>query len=82
MDIPPHLVANNKDLLELARVQPKDKDMILLVDGMFVVKTKRMGEQVIAGVLAIEVITFIFILIADELYHVQLRSNLISPIKV
>nr|XP_039259998.1 Werner syndrome ATP-dependent helicase-like [Styela clava] len=48
MDIPPHLVANNKDLLELAKVRPKDKDMLLLVDGMSVVKVKRLGEQVVA----------------------------------
>lgn len=48
MDIPPHLVANNKDLLELAKVRPRDKDMLLLVDGMSVVKVKRMGEQVLA----------------------------------
>ncbi|XP_078494279.1 bifunctional 3'-5' exonuclease/ATP-dependent helicase WRN isoform X1 [Ciona intestinalis] len=47
MDIPPHLVANNKDLLELSKARPSTKDRLLRVDGMSVVKVKRIGEQVL-----------------------------------
>lgn len=49
LDIPPHLVANNKDLIELANVRPNNRDMLLLVDGMSVVKANRMANEVLAG---------------------------------
>ncbi|XP_076814654.1 bifunctional 3'-5' exonuclease/ATP-dependent helicase WRN-like isoform X2 [Clavelina lepadiformis] len=47
MDIPPHLVANNKDLLELSKARPSSTDNLLRVDGMSVVKVKRIGTQVL-----------------------------------
>ena len=49
MDIPPHLVANNKDLLELSKARPSSSDQLLRVDGMSVVKGRRIGAQVLAG---------------------------------
>uniref|UniRef100_H2ZHZ6 DNA 3'-5' helicase n=1 Tax=Ciona savignyi TaxID=51511 RepID=H2ZHZ6_CIOSA len=50
MDIPPHLVANNKDLLELSKARPSSNTNLLRVDGMSVVKVKRIGLQVLAVV--------------------------------
>lgn len=49
MDIPPHLVANNKDVLELAKVRPSSTKTMLKVDGISVVKVKRIGEQMLKG---------------------------------
>ena len=49
MDIPPHLVANNKNLLELSKARPSSSDQLLKVDGMSVVKVKRIGVQVLEG---------------------------------
>nr|CAB3267766.1 Werner syndrome ATP-dependent helicase homolog [Phallusia mammillata] len=48
MDIPPHLVANNKDLLELSKARPSSSEKMKQVDGMSVVKVKRIGSQVLA----------------------------------
>jgi len=50
MDIPPHLVANNKDLLELSEARPSSNEQLLRVDGMSVVKVKRIGAQVLSGI--------------------------------
>ena len=49
MDMPTHLVANNKDLLELAKSRPSTNSNLLRVDGMSVVKVKRIGPQVLSG---------------------------------
>ena len=49
MDIPPHLVANNKDILELAKVRPSSTKNMLKVDGISVVKVKRIGEVMVTG---------------------------------
>ena len=53
MDIPPHLVANNKDVLELAKVRPSSTKTMLKVDGISVVKVKRIGEQMLKGIIYI-----------------------------
>ena len=52
MDIPPHLVANNKDLLELSKARPSSSEHLLRVDGMSVVKVKRIGTQVLSGIVS------------------------------
>lgn len=49
MELPPHLVADNKNLMELSKVRPSTLEKMTKVEGMTSTKVKRAGEQMLAS---------------------------------